>query len=99
MAEKTKRKWVVDGDKTSAGGIVHASGTQDTLHGIPIGREWDAVSCPACNSIGQIRCVPPKRGAHMRGAQLSMDGDLCICNCKEPPRIIASARAAGMAVY
>ncbi|WP_204377062.1 PAAR domain-containing protein [Aquitalea pelogenes] len=48
-----KRLIAVDGDKTTAGGTVHASGP-GLIHGKKMAYENDPVSCPACNSTAGL---------------------------------------------
>lgn len=66
-----------------------------TIHGRQVAYEGDLVWCPACKSSGAIKCIPPKRpmtGAD--GRQTALDGDLCMCKCPSPPRLIASYKDA-----
>lgn len=93
-----KRYWVRQGDTTTAGGEVLASGSHMPVDGKAVALEGDAVNCPACNSTGVIKCVPPVRPAtgHAK-KQLSVDGDLCLCNCPVPPRLVASQKSYCMA--
>lgn len=87
------RYLIRDGDTTTAGGTVIASGTHMPIDGLSVALEGDAVKCPACNSTGAIHCVPPiRKVTGHAGKQLSVDGDLCICGCPTPPRLIASQR-------
>lgn len=91
------RYWIRNGDATTAGGEVMASGTHMPVLGKSIALEGDPVQCPACNSTGVIKCVPPiRRATGHAGTQMSVDGDLCVCNCPVPPRLIASQRSHSM---
>lgn len=93
-----RRSWMRDGDTTTAGGVVNGSGTHMPVDGKAIAFEGDPVKCPACNSTGVIKCVPPIRPATgQAGKQISVEGDLCICNCPTPPRLVASQHSYGMA--
>lgn len=97
MADFT-RYWVRHGDTTTAGGEVQATGTHMPMDGLAVALEGDAVQCPACNSTGVIRCVPPlRRMTGQAGRQLSVDGDECVCQCPVPPRLVASQRSYGVA--
>jgi uncharacterized Zn-binding protein involved in type VI secretion len=86
-----KRYYIHVGDETDAGGKVTTGLITDSWNGIPNSFEGDQIFCPACNSVGHILCVGTRisnTGAH--GKQRALDGDLCICNCNPPPRLIAS---------
>ena len=96
MAE-FQRHWVCNGDTTTAGGEVIAPDSRMSVNGKNMACEGDAVRCPACNSTGVIKCVPPlRRTTSPAGTQLSLDGDLCMCNCPNPPRLIASQKQYGV---
>jgi uncharacterized Zn-binding protein involved in type VI secretion len=87
------RYFIRDGDATTAGGVVKASGTHMPIDGLSVALEGDSINCPACNSVGIIQCVPPiRKVTGHAGKQLSVDGDLCICACPRPPRLIASQK-------
>lgn len=85
------RYFVLHGDTTTAGGEVIGTATHMTVHGKHTAIEGDKVKCPACNSVGVIKCVPPMRTitGHAQ-AQFAMNGDLCMCKCSPKPRLIAS---------
>ncbi len=91
------RFFICDGDVTTAGGVVMASGTHMPIDGRPVALEGDGVKCPACKSTGHIQCVPPMRPiTGHANKQLSVEGDLCICQCPSPPRLIASQKQVSM---
>jgi uncharacterized Zn-binding protein involved in type VI secretion len=87
------RYLIRDGDTTTAGGTVIASGSHMPIDGLIVALEGDAVQCPACKSTGFIKCTPPiRKFTGHAGTQLSVDGDLCMCGCPTPPRLIASQK-------
>lgn len=88
------RALIRDGDTTTTNGTVKAQPQpwpvtygNDAKHGC---FEGDPVLCPACKSTGVTRCVPPFRpNTGPDGRQANLDGDLCLCRCPEPPRLVA----------
>ncbi len=89
------RYFIRDGDTTTAGGVVAATGTHMPIYGLSVALEGDSVQCPACKSTGHIKCVPPiRRATGHANKQLSVEGDLCICSCLSPPTLIASQKQA-----
>ncbi len=85
------RHWICDGDLTTAHGKVKATALNNSINGKERAYEGDAVMCPTCQSIGHIQCVPPIRPSiGSDGRQMAVEGDLCICKCVTPPRLIAS---------
>ncbi|MDM0075615.1 PAAR domain-containing protein [Variovorax sp. J2P1-59] len=88
------RSCVREGDTTTTGGRVEARPQQwpvtygnDRKHAT---FEGDPVWCPACESYGVTQCVPPyRRNTGPDGRQKNLDGDLCLCRCPSPPRLIA----------
>ena len=92
-----KRYWICQGDTTTAGGQVQASGYLMPVDGKSVALEGDPVHCPACHSTGTIQCVAPLRPCtDPTGRQISSDGDVCLCKCPVPPRLKASQRRHGM---
>ena len=91
------RYFIRNGDATTAGGSVVATGTHMPVYGAHVALEGDQVHCPACNSTGVIQCVAPlRRITGHANKQLSVEGDLCICNCPVAPRLIASQKQASI---
>lgn len=92
------RNFVLDGDMTTRGGMVQAKGNGMTFDDTNICFEGDPVLCPACNTTGFTRCVPPSRpySGH-DGRQVNLDGDLCICACTPQPRLRGTCRFMSMA--
>lgn len=90
-----KRFYIHVGDTTTSAGKVLTGLPTSTWHGIPNAFDGDAVECPKCHSIGQIRVVGSRIssvGSH--GRQRALSGDLCLCKCSPPPRLVASQDSA-----
>ena len=86
------RAFIRDGDTTTVHGTVQARPQQYpvTLDGKHACFEGDPVFCPACKSTGITKCVPPfRRSTGPDGRQGNLDGDLCLCKCAVPPRLVA----------
>ncbi|MBP7564692.1 MAG: PAAR domain-containing protein [Burkholderiaceae bacterium] len=89
------RSWIRQGDSTTSQGVVLTGLATMTHDGLPMAFEGDSVSCPACKSTGVIQCVGeriPFKGPH--GREAALEGDLCICRCTPPPRLVAGQRSA-----
>lgn len=91
------RPFIQEHDKTTSNGDVQARYNgihvidQDGTRNICF--EGDSVFCPACKTTGVTKCVPPYRSwTGHDGRQVNLDGDLCLCKCFPPPRLIASDR-------
>lgn len=81
----------IQGDSTTNGGIiVSASGTDFVIDGVPIALDGDAVFCSTCQTQGKIRCVPPLAESFYQGKRHALGGDLCICKCAPPPKLIST---------
>jgi hypothetical protein len=52
--------------------------------------EGDHIDCPACRTKGVIQVVPPRISDRFNGKEFALSGDLCICKCNPPPKLIAS---------
>ncbi len=76
--------------KTTAGGKVVATTPGATIDGKLVAREGDPVICPACGTRGVIVCVGPHLHQTWLGRQTALEGDLCRCECKPPPQLIAN---------
>ena len=93
-----KRYLILDGDRTTASGTVHAQPTTVECDSKNVAHEGDDVTCPACNSTGKIKCDGP----HLPmtgpdGRPAALNDDLCVCKCDPPPKLAASQSA--MSVY
>jgi uncharacterized Zn-binding protein involved in type VI secretion len=78
------------GATTTAGGIVTTGCPLDTLDGVPLALEGDAIDCPACHGTGRIQCNGQRASSTFDGKQYALSDDLCICNCDPPPRLVAN---------
>lgn len=89
----TERNVVIEGDTTTSGGTVQAGRFPATYgdNRKRIAFEGTPVYCPACKTTGVTQCLPPFRPDTFSGVQRNLDGDLCICSCPNPPRLIASS--------
>ncbi|MCZ2497880.1 hypothetical protein GN316_14035 [Xylophilus sp. Kf1] len=89
--EEFTRFLIREGHTTTAGGVALAGVTRSfTMHAKLATFEGDPVHCPVCDSLGVTECVPPYRPhTGPDGRQKSLDGDLCRCRCKPPPRLKA----------
>ncbi|MGJ7582318.1 PAAR domain-containing protein [Variovorax sp. RHLX14] len=90
-----KRFYIHVGDTTTSAGKVLTGLSTSTWHGMPNAFDGDAVECPKCGSVGQIRTVGSRIssvGSH--GRQRALSGDLCLCKCSPPPRLVASQETA-----
>ena len=86
-----KRFYIHVGDTTTSAGKVLTGLSTSTWHGMSNAFDGDAVECPKCHSIGQIRVVGSRIssvGSH--GRQRALSGDLGLCKCSPPPRLVAS---------
>ncbi|MXN77886.1 PAAR domain-containing protein [Burkholderia sp. 4701] len=80
-----------EGDKTTAGGNVLEGVPNNMHHGVRLSYEGARIYCPACNSEGYASKVPPYPPylpMKMMGKAPILDGDLCVCKCDPPPRLI-----------
>lgn len=86
-----KRYLVLNGDKTTANGVVQATPTSIRLSDKDVAHYGDEIACPACNSTGKIQCDGPRQimtALDRRHAALS--DDLSICGCHPPARLVTS---------
>lgn len=86
-----KRYYIHVGDRTTADGVVLEGLTTNTWQGKPNSYEGDKIDCRSCNTKGVIQCDGTRvshTGSH--GREAALDGDLCICSCHPPPRLVAS---------
>lgn len=80
------------GASTTAGGVIVAASGQGRIEGRELAVEGDPIHCPACNRLGRILCVPPRTSEIWHGKQAALEGDLCICQCEPPPKLIANQK-------
>ena len=91
---KLERAFIRDGDTTTSRGTVQAHPQRWPVTCGDDGRhacfEGDPVVCPACKRTGVTKCVAPFRPhTGPDGRQANLDGDLCLCRCPVPPRLVA----------
>lgn len=84
-----KRYYIRHGAKTTADGIVRATGSLTSLDGMPLALEGDPIDCPACGEQGVIQCVAPRLSDRSEGKECALSDDLCICGCSPPPKLLA----------
>ena len=85
-----KRYLVTLGAATTNGGEVISAGHFRRVNGNPVALEDDQVKCPACRSVGVIRPDGPRMSERVRGRQVALHDDLCVCKCTPPPRLVAN---------
>jgi uncharacterized Zn-binding protein involved in type VI secretion len=85
-----KRYNITTGATTTAGGKVISGWEHARFRGELISRAGDRVSCPACGTDGVIVCVGPHLSEHWGGKEAALEGDLCLCECKPSPKLIAN---------
>lgn len=85
-----RRFFILDGDKTSAGGVAIASQNTMTNMGRPLVMIGDTVICSKCNSTGPIIPIGPRRPMRVMGREPALDRDRCLCKCPEQPWLINS---------
>lgn len=91
-----KRYFIRIGDKTTAGGTVTQGANFFRHNGKAVAYEGAEVYCDACASAGRIANVQPFRPMLLRGKQVALENDICICKCDPPPRLIASQSTGSM---
>lgn len=90
-----KRYYITLGASTTAGGTVISASSLLALDGVKVALEGDQVSCPACGSTGIIGLDGPRLSTRHDGRQYALDGDLCLCRCDPPPRLVAVQQLCG----
>ncbi|BCL85895.1 PAAR domain-containing protein [Ralstonia solanacearum] len=91
-----RRYYIRSGDKTTAGGVVAQAEERFKHNGIPVAYSGAEIYCHTCKSVGYIQNVPPYRPFGILGKQIALEGDICVCKCNPPPRLIASQNTASM---
>lgn len=78
-----------NGDKTSTGGTLIASGQSTIHHGLMVGLEGDYATCPACKAGGPVMndCYP---AFDIDGKQILVSGARVYCRCPEKPIVFES---------
>lgn len=84
------RYYIVQGDKTTAGGWVVGASAETRIDGVTMAREGDLVRCPACNTTAPIICAGSRSESSWDGRQGALSGDLCACRCRPFPSLLHS---------
>lgn len=88
----TVRYYILEGDTTTAGGIVQK--TTNTPSFKVYGKEQsyigDDVWCPACQSMGKIIPDQDRLSTKVNGRMPALNDDLCLCKCTPPPKLVHS---------
>jgi uncharacterized Zn-binding protein involved in type VI secretion len=84
------RYHITVGATTTAGGKVISSYSFKSINGARVAYADDPVSCPKCNSTGVIKPDGPRLSDVFNGKQVALSGDLCVCKCAPPPRLVAN---------
>jgi uncharacterized Zn-binding protein involved in type VI secretion len=79
-----------EGDKASSDATVLEGIDNDTHHGVPLAFIGATMHCPACKSLGVLAVSGPRWPDTSMSKELALDGDVCVCKCNPPPRMIAS---------
>ena len=89
-AMQMRRHHITEGARTTADGVVTSASSAVSLNGVRLALEGDEISCHTCGSTGTIRCTGPRTAERYDGKPVALEGDLCICNCATPPKLIPS---------
>jgi uncharacterized Zn-binding protein involved in type VI secretion len=93
-----KRYLITLGATTTAGGKVISANSFQSINGVSVAVEDDAVSCPKCNSVGVIKPDGQRLSDLCNGKQVALHDDLCICKCSPPPRLISNQTLASQSI-
>jgi len=93
-----RRSYITLGAATSAGGRVSSASALLSINGIRAALEADTVWCEACHSNGVIALDAARDGARDNGRQLALSGDLCLCRCSPPPRLLPAQEESAQSV-
>lgn len=85
-----KRDTITLNAPTTTGGKVISASSAMRIDGVNIALEGDKAFCPVCKREGTIRCDGPRLGETYCGKNAALDGDLCVCGCPVPPKLIAA---------
>jgi len=92
-----KRYYIRKSDKTTAGRVVTEGLAGFTMDDKLAAFDTASVWCPVCKVEGQIAIVGPRRPFTLpNNREIAMEGDLCLCQCTPPPRLLASQDVAWM---
>jgi uncharacterized Zn-binding protein involved in type VI secretion len=93
-----KRYYLTLGAKSTAGGVVTTASASCTVNGVRVALEGDKVQCAGCQSEGTIRATWPRIPERWDGRQVALHGDVCVCRCDPPPRLVAIQAHSGQTV-
>jgi uncharacterized Zn-binding protein involved in type VI secretion len=81
-------------DQPETGGQIESDAmTTYSIWGHPVALIGSLVHCNACDSSGPIvKAGGPRRPLH-RGAEIAHEGDIVLCKCGQPPRMIATTQS------
>jgi hypothetical protein len=89
-----RRYDILQGDATTAGGIVEGGNAIDKVGNRQQAYENDPVWCRACKTMGKIVCIGPRLSmTGPDGRQAALSDDLCVCRCRPSPRLIPSQQS------
>ncbi len=81
------------GDEPETGGHIESSGTRYTIRGHEVALIGAMVHCNACKNSGPIaKAGGPRRPWH-QGVEVAHEGDVVLCKCSSPPKMIASMQS------
>ncbi|APR38541.1 PAAR domain-containing protein [Paraburkholderia sp. SOS3] len=87
----TRRPYIRNEDRTSAGGQVATPIRNDMLDGRIAAYEGDPVWCPQCGTYGTIGCAGLRHVEFGDGGKRpALADDLCLCECRPHPVLIPS---------
>jgi hypothetical protein len=92
------RTVALHGDLTTQGGVVIAPGDNNTVMDRQIALAGDKVECPACNTTGFIRSVPPTPDQSHHGRQFSGEKPIYVYAVTTPSQVLLSKPFIGMAL-
>lgn len=85
-----RRYYLKRDDRSNAGGVVMEGEPSCMHYGTPFTYIGAKVFCPACKTTGRIAAKWPRLSDSMMGREAALEGDICLCACHPPPRMIAS---------
>lgn len=90
-----RRYYLRRGDKSTADGVVIEGDSSMTIYGVDATFVGAKVFCRTCKSDGRIVAHGPRISSiDIRGREAALDGDICVCKCQKPPRMLASQTSA-----
>ncbi|WP_167760245.1 PAAR domain-containing protein [Paraburkholderia pallida] len=88
------RRYLCIGDAPETGGMITPHpGRPYTIRGYQAAIIGGEAFCAACKTTGKItKAGGPRRHIHC-GNELALDGDILLCGCPTPPRILATRQS------